>query len=192
MTAVRNAAWFELAAAVSAPLLLDAVWPSRIVLTARIRRVNVMLASFATCVAVVVLAAQFARATTSLQQGRSPAAAAAVAAVAGAHGIVLADDAHADWLLWQQPSLAGRVAFDVRFELFDRRELTQISRLRLASANAWKRCGATATVVTFGSSRELGLYQEAGVLAPGSRVIVQGPQFAAIAQPAPPRKTCRL
>ena len=191
MTAVRNAVWFELAAAVSFPLLLDAAWPSRIALTAQVRRVNVMLGSFAACVALVVLAAQFARPATSLQRGRSPAAAAAVAAAAGARGIVLADDEHADWLLWQQPTLEGRVAFDVRFELFNRRELTQISRLRLASANAWQRCGATSAVVTFGSSHELGLYREAGVLAPGSRTIAQGPQFAAIAQPAP-RKPCRL
>ena len=40
MLAVRNAVWFELAVAVSAPRLLDAVWPSRIVPSPHVRRVN--------------------------------------------------------------------------------------------------------------------------------------------------------
>jgi hypothetical protein len=191
MTAVRNAVWFELAAAVSFPVLIDAAWPSQISLTQRVRRVNVLLASCAMCVALIVVAVQFARPATSLLQGRSPAAAAAVAAAAGVHGLVLADDADADWLLWQQPSLTGRVAFDVRFELFTRRELEQISGLRLASPTAWERCGATATVVTFEGSDELRLFRQAGVLAPGYRTIARGALFAAVVQPSP-AKPCRL
>jgi hypothetical protein len=145
MTAVRNAVWFELAAAVSFPRLLDAAWPSRIVLTERVRRVNVALGTVAACLALVVLSAQLAR-PGSFEQGRSPAAAAAVAAAAGPHGIVLADDDHADWLLWQEPSLEGRVAYDVRFELFDRRELVEIGRLQVAPSS-WAGCGAGVRVV---------------------------------------------
>lgn len=184
MTTVRNATWFELAAAVSFPRLLDAAWPSRIVLTKQVRRVNVVLSSSAVSAVALVLGAQSARPAASLQAGRSPAAAAVVAAAAGGHGIVLADDAHADWLLWQEPSLEGRVALDVRFELFDRRELVQISALRLASTLAWERCGSTMKVVTFGSSRELSLVRLAGVLTPGARTIAHGARFAAVAQPA--------
>jgi hypothetical protein len=104
---------------------------------------------------------------------------------------VLADDRHADWLLWEQPSLEGRVAYDVRFELFARRELVQISGLRLASPPAWRRCGAAAAVVTFESNTELRMFAAAGVLAPGHWTIVRGKQFAAIAQPAP-ETPCRL
>jgi hypothetical protein len=138
-----------------------------------------------------VVAAQLARPASSLQPGRSPADAAVVAATAGPHGIVLADDEHADWLLWEQPSLAGRIALDVRFELFNGRELAQISRLRLASTDAWKRCGRAAAVVTFAGDGQLRRFAEAGVLAPGSRTLVRGPRFAAIAQPAPAHP-CRL
>jgi hypothetical protein len=165
MLAVRNAVWFELAAAVSFPRLLDAVWPSRIVLTERVRRVNVVLGIGATCLALAVLAAQLARPAV-FDQGRSPAFAAEVAAAAGAHGIVLADDDHANWLLWQEPSLEGRVAYDVRFELFDRRELTQIGRLQTAPSS-WAGCGAGVSVLR---------------LADG---------FAAVGQPTP-AAPCRL
>ena len=47
LTAVRNGVWFELALAVTLPRLLDAAWPSRIRLTAGVRRLNVVLGSVA-------------------------------------------------------------------------------------------------------------------------------------------------
>src|SRR5437773_1826803 len=44
-------------------------------------------------------------------------AARATAAAAGPHGRVFATSPYADWVLWTSPQLAGRVAFDARFEL---------------------------------------------------------------------------
>ena len=191
LTAVRNVIWFELAAAVTFPRLLDAVWRSRATPTSSVRRINLLVGSVATVTTVAVLAAQFARPSAWLERDLPPAAAAAVAAAAGPHGIVLADDAHADWLLWQQPSLAGRVAYDVRFELFNRRELVQISQLEHAAPQAWRRCGAGAKVVTFAGNGELQRFVGAGVLAPGRRTITRGLQFAAIAQRSP-APACQL
>jgi hypothetical protein len=191
LTAVRNAVWFELAAAVSFPRLLDAAWPSRAEPTLGVRRINLVLGVVATVAAVVVLGTHVARPAAWLEQHRSPAAAATVAAAAGPHGIVLADDEHADWLLWEQPSLEGRVAYDVRFELFVRRELVQINRLQQASPPVWERCGAGATVVTFAGNAERRRFSDARVLAPNARTIVRGRRFAAVAQPAP-TTPCRL
>jgi hypothetical protein len=182
--------WFELAAAVSFPRLLDGAWPSGAEPTLGVRRINLLLGGVATVAAVVVLGTHVARPAAWLEQHRSPAAAATVAAAAGPHGIVLADDEHADWLLWQQPSLEGRVAYDVRFELFDRRQLVQISRLQQASPLAWGRCGVGATVVTFAGDAELRRFAEAGVLSPGARTIARGKHVAAVAQP--PAAPCRL
>jgi hypothetical protein len=122
------------------------------------------------------------------EHGRSPADAAAVAKAAGIDGVVLADDLHADWLLWEQPTLAGRIAFDVRFELFNAHELRQIQLLRQGSHPVWNRCGATARVVTFsGSSDEADALRE-HVLAPNSRTFVRTPDFIAVQQP---RRTAR-
>jgi hypothetical protein len=39
-----------------------------------------------------------------------------------------ATDGTADWLLWRIPDLRGRVAYDVRFELYDERALDTIIR----------------------------------------------------------------
>jgi hypothetical protein len=191
MTAVRNAVWFELAAAISFPRLLDAAWPSQIVLTPRLRRVNVLLASVAAVGAVLIVGAQFARPTAWLEHGRSPAAARAIAATAGPHGLVLADEEHADWLLWQEPSLAGRVAYDIRFELFDRRELTQIRSLLQGSRPVWQRCGVNARVVTFAHASERLHAVEQGLLAPGTRLLLNDPPFSVISQPSA-AAPCRL
>jgi hypothetical protein len=79
----------------------------------------------------------------------------------------------------------------VRFELFGRRELVQISRLQQASPPVWGRCGAGATVVTFAGNTELRRFSEARVLSPGARAIVRGTRFAAVVQPAP-TAPCRL
>jgi hypothetical protein len=55
----------------------------------------------------------------------------------------------------------------------------------------WHRCGAGMTVVTFAGAADLERYLEEGVLAFGARTVTRGPQFAAIAQPAP-APPCRL
>jgi hypothetical protein len=182
LTAVRNVIWFELAVAVTFPRLLDAVWKSRATPTLGVRRINVLVGLVATVGTLAVLAAHLARPPVWLEGNWPPAAAAAVTAAAGTQGIVLADDAHADWLLWQEPSLAGRVAYDVRFELFTRRELTQISLLQQAAPSVWRRCGRGARVVTFAGSGELQRFAKAGVLVPDRRTIARSPQFAAIEQ----------
>jgi hypothetical protein len=52
---------------------------------------------------------------------------------------VFADQKSADWLLWRDPNLAGRVAFDVRFELLSSAVLRRLQRLYLAAGPDWKR-----------------------------------------------------
>jgi hypothetical protein len=37
-----------------------------------------------------------------------------------------ATDGTADWLLWRLPDLRGRIAYDVRFELYDKATLERI------------------------------------------------------------------
>jgi hypothetical protein len=47
---------------------------------------------------------------------------------------VLADDRHADFVLWESPGLAGRVIADVRFELLDESELARLVRFERGPA----------------------------------------------------------
>jgi hypothetical protein len=65
---------------------------------------------------------------------RYPVAAAEVAARAASPGkTVYASEEFADWLLWERPDLAGRVAFDVRYELLHASEVRQIVLFDLGS-----------------------------------------------------------
>ena len=68
---------------------------------------------------------------------------------------MLADDRHADWLLWLRPELAGRIAYDVRFELFSAAELERIKLLEDSSRAARRRCGAGVSVVTFAPGSDM-------------------------------------
>ena len=53
---------------------------------------------------------------------------------------VWATDGTADWLLWRIPDLRGRLAYDVRFELYDKATLDRIvatARKRASGAARW-------------------------------------------------------
>ena len=189
MTALRNAIWFELAAAITFPRLLDATWRMRPQNDA-VRRVNLFLGLFAATGVLALVAAQVARPQAWLQRDLPPSAAAAIARAAGPHGIVLSDDVHADWLLWQQPTLAGRLAYDIRFELFTAGELAALKGLQEGERTAWQRCGV-ARVVTFQTPAGLRRAANAGVLGPGVRTVVALPGLAAVARD-PARDRCTL
>lgn len=189
MTALRNAIWFELAAAITFPRLLDATWRTRAQNDA-VRRVNLFLGMFAVVGALALVTLQVARPQAWLQRDLPPSAAAAIARAAGPHGVVLSDDVHADWLLWEQPSLAGRLAYDIRFELFSAAELTQLKGLEDGSRAAWNRCGV-ARVVTFQTPAGMRRAVRAGVLGPRSRALVDLPGLAAVTR-QPTGDSCRL
>ena len=127
LAAMRNGTWFALAVGLSGPLLVDAAWAPPRALPDAARHINVRLAASCAVVAAAVVAASLARPASSFQAGWPAAGARAVAAAAGPHGLVLADDVHSDWLLWEEPQLEGRLAYDVRFELLAPSQLARLS-----------------------------------------------------------------
>jgi hypothetical protein len=188
MTALRNAIWFELAAAVTLPRLVDATWRMRAP-SDGVRRLNLRFGLVVSVALLAIVVAQVARPQAWLQRDLPPSAAATIAHAAGAKGIVLSDDVHADWLLWQQPALAGRIAYDIRFELFAADELAQLKQLEEGGRAAWQLCGV-ASVVTFQTPKDLGRTASAEVLGPGTRTLVDLPGLAAVERtPNPGRCT---
>jgi hypothetical protein len=189
LSAVRNTIWFELAAAVALPRLIDAAWHPNSELTPALRRANLLLASTALGAVLLVSVVEFSRSPAWFDRDSPPEAAAAVAASGGTSGIVVADDEHADWLLWLQPSLIGRVAYDVRFELFDSRELQEIELIHHGSHPIWRRCVSQARVVTFDGPNDEEAARREQLLAHGSRTIFNSPGFIAVLQPTAPSST---
>lgn len=139
IASLRSIVWFALAAAVLVPLMLDGELPPE----DRRRplppaRALLGMSALATLV-VAATAALLQPQSWYVSQWPDPAARRVAAlAAASPEAVVLADDRVSDWLLWRQPQLVGRVAHDVRFELFTDRQFEQLSRFRRRTGADWR------------------------------------------------------
>ena len=74
---------------------------------------------------------------------------------------------YADWLLWTRPELAGRIAYDARFELLSNEELDRLYRLENKLTPQWKAAVADHRLVVLprgdGSGTARALMTEDGV-----------------------------
>jgi hypothetical protein len=133
LESVRNIVWFGLCALIVLPRLVDGIRSG----APELGRLNRLLA-VAVIVAVVGATAVVAGKGRSWLLADYPTAAAgAVAGSAGQTGTVLSTTDFADWLLWRQPGLSGRIAYDTRFELLTSNELARAARY-LVQAGAWR------------------------------------------------------
>jgi hypothetical protein len=136
---VRSIVWFALVAAMVVPRALDGIWP--VGTAPQRRRVNLALALVSLVVLVCAFATAAARPTSWYRRDYPPPAVQAVReATARDHSLrVFANEQYADWLLWNVPVLAGRVAFDARFELLSGDQLRSLARFRDRSTDDWQR-----------------------------------------------------
>jgi hypothetical protein len=133
---IRNIVWFAFVAVMVVPRALDGVWPPR---EAPVREgVNKVLSIGSLVLVVGTLAVAASHPRSWYERDFPTDAAAAVAAAAGDHARVFANETFADWLLWEKPRLAGRVAFDARFELLRPRQLRALAHFRHRSSADWR------------------------------------------------------
>jgi hypothetical protein len=180
LSAIRSVSWFTLTALVLVPVLLEgelSAWRS--VLRPGLRRVASGLALAVTAAALASGATRPDAWFTHLwPSGAARAVAAAAAQDPSAQ--ILADDRYADWLLWEEPGLRGRVAYDVRFELFTRAQFEQLvdyqgrrpDGLRLARSYRLR-------VLDLTDSKAL----QRGLDRPGARLVFRDDQLAVAALP---------
>jgi hypothetical protein len=131
--ALRNMAWVGLTGILVLPALLDCVRTP----PAEPRRVNRILAPLALIGALLILAMTASKSDSWFVSRYPTSAANAAAATAGKNGRIFANEAYADWLVWTHPKLAGRIAFDTRFELLDSHQLGLIQNFRSRIGN-WR------------------------------------------------------
>jgi hypothetical protein len=126
MLAMRNMVWFSLAAMIVLPKLLAASLPETDEGAGRAVRLGLPLA--AATVAAAVALTVVSRPSTWYDRGFAPEIAGAVAAAADRHeGVpVVADLGAADWLLWREPGLRGRIQYDARLELLSKQQLLNL------------------------------------------------------------------
>jgi len=138
VAALRNMVWFSFFALIVLPLPLA----KRIgeVRGKESKVVKTALAAAAITAVSVAGAAAASRSDSWLTSSAYPIAAADAVATAAAtdpNARIYSDVRFADWLLWTRPELAGRIAFDARFELLSSKELEQLYRLQNQLTPQW-------------------------------------------------------
>jgi hypothetical protein len=132
-------------------------------------RLNAALAAAALVVLGALLATTLMRPDSDFEHA-FPGEAAAVAA--RPDGRVLANVKYADWLLWREPGLAGRIAYDARLELLSRRRILQIYDYGLPFGGSWRSTSRGYDTLVLDRSDDR--YAIRGLLAqPGSRLAYQ-------------------
>jgi hypothetical protein len=135
--AIRGIAWFAMACQVLLPVALGGWLEPRPTATAR--RINVVLAAGS---ALLICAAMVADLTRDRVWYVKHWPERALEAVRGSSSNgqtrVFATDRNADWLLWRIPSLRGRLAYDVRFEIYSPETFLRIVRFRGERGPDWK------------------------------------------------------
>jgi len=147
--AIRNMSWVALTGILVLPALLDRVRTP----PAEPRRVNRILAPVAILGALFILVATASKSDSWFVNRYPTAAANAAATTAGSNGHIFANEAYADWLVWTHPDLAGRIAFDTRFELLNNHQLGLIQNFRSRIGN-WRQATAGYKVLVLSGTEE--------------------------------------
>jgi hypothetical protein len=155
LSAVRNAVWVVFAVVILVPRALDAVWQPAV--APRRAAVNVILAAAIAAGALAAIAAAAAKPSSDYEK-EFPSAAARAASAAAAHKLgarIFASPKYADWLLWRDPTLAGRIAFDARFELLRADELRALGAFYSRSKRDWRAAATCCAVLVLGTDESV-------------------------------------
>jgi hypothetical protein len=169
LMAQRNIVWFALTALVLVPVLLTAALGLEADRPRQVLRLNAALAAAALVVLGVFVTTTLARPASDFERPFPPEAAAVAART---DGRVLANVKYADWLLWREPGLAGRLAYDARLELLSRRQILQIYDFGLPDGGSWRAATAGYEVLVLDRSEDR--YAIEGLRAAGARVAYRG------------------
>lgn len=140
LLAIRSIVWFGLTALILLPRLIEEELEARRGPAVQPTAFAAVLGGLA-CVAIVVALALVAAKPESWYVREWPDdAAARVATLAADNGGagVFADDRFADWLLWTEPELAGKLAYDVRFELLGADDLQRLLEYQNRIGAGWR------------------------------------------------------
>lgn len=180
VTAIRSIIWFALLALVLLPQLLDDAFSQR---PQRPRhRGRAVLALTSAAVLVAAFAGVATRSDSWFTTESPKAGGVAIAEFMDAHpqATVFADDRYADWLLWEYPQLAGRIAYDIRFELFTLDQLHDLRAYRRVIGADWNAPAADFALVTFDPRNESAAYVDA-IKRSARTVVYRDPMIVVVA-----------
>jgi hypothetical protein len=174
--AVRGVIWFALACAAILPIALDGLLTRADVEAPRVNRVISLGALAGLAVAAIAFLAH--PASWYVSNWPEQRVAAVREATRDPSTRLYATDGTADWLLWRIPDLRGRIAYDVRFELYDQAALDRIVRYANRSGD-WKALLDGYRVVVVDDLAHL----EALAAEPGAKVVFHDDGIAVVERP---------
>jgi hypothetical protein len=179
---IRGIVWFGLVAILLVPKLLDASLRRKQERPSSPRLV--VLAALCAGGALVVIGTRVVHLPRAIAATHPESAARIVGTLASRDPslTVFASERYADWLLWKEPQLSGKLVYDIRFELFDSK--------RFAELAAFRGQGKNSDQITAGA-RLLVLDRRADALAarnltnsPGAKVLYQDAYVVVIERPS--------
>ena len=180
LLALRNVGWFGLAAAASVPGIASPAYskrsPRKTLAPFRVAAAAAALLIWPLLLIVVPASGVISR------RWPSAGAEAVYQSVPGSRGLVFADPVHSDWLIWREPALAGRIAFDGRWELLTTRQVDRLSEFLRRSGPRWQRPTRGYAVVTLDSSGQQKL-EPALLRRSGARLVYRSRRLAVLARP---------
>jgi hypothetical protein len=180
LQAVRGVIWFALAAAAILPVALDGVFTQADVAAPRVNRLISLAALGGLALALVAFVAR--PSSWFVSSWPEQQVEAVREATRDPNVRLWATDGTADWLLWRIPELRGRIAYDVRFELYNQGTLERIVQYGSRDGD-WKTIlnDYDVVVVQAPASGEAA----APLLAePGSRRLFEDDELVVVARPS--------
>ena len=136
LVAIRGIPWFAMACQVFLPVAIGGTLSAR---TESVRRINRGIATVAGALVALAIVVTLTRDRSWFVENWSQRAVAVVRADTSDSDVkVFATSQEADWLLWRLPELRGRVAFDVRFEIYTPETFERIVDFRGQRGPDWK------------------------------------------------------
>jgi hypothetical protein len=180
--AIRGIPWFALACLVLVPVAIGRRLEGRVP-----RRTLDGVLSFAAvaALALVVVIALARNDDWYLKNWPRDAAEAVAAEADGTDTRVFATSRDADWLLFHVPELRGRLAYDVRFEIYDRATFERIVRFRGEQGDDWKSLADGYGVVVFETHQEPSSHVQDFLSEPGARALYVDERVTVIRRAAP-------
>ena len=150
--AIRGIPWFALSCLVLVPVALGPALEERKKRVPRAFDRGLSYGAVAILAAVAVLA--LARDDSWYLKNWPEEAVSAVRDSLTSDTRVFATSRDADWILWRIPELRGRLAYDVRFEIYDRETFERIVRFRGEQGDDWKSLTDGYLVLVFETHQE--------------------------------------
>jgi len=179
VTAIRGIVWFALACMVFVPVAIGHTLESRSPGEPR-RKLNVAISALLAAALIAVAGSLFLRDESWFEEYWPREAVETVRTELRPGDRVFAPDRFSDWLLWKIPELRGRIAYDVRFEVYDRAFFDRLAEYN-GEAGDWKSFAEGYRITLVDETRRS--HTAEFLREPGARVVYRDDEITILVRP---------